>query len=457
MSADLHERLADLAGHTPPVSPPGDLWARGVRRRRVAVAGRVAVAVVLACLVGVGGWSWHQTRPIQPADTHGSPHLPDRFFRPSPWTHPFAGPPGQLVRVLPSQRQTLLHSRMGLVGVTASAGTYGFLEIPQDAALGVSSGGGVALSPDGRKVAFWTTGSPSGAPNTQMEFGVTITGVATYDAVTGRVHEHQIETEHGLDPTLLLWSDDERLVFGYAQILGPDNDDNASTSHYAATEVWQPGVGAPVPLSGRGGFVPGTFGTRATQGLVLSAGSGGHTWWMLDPLTGELSTFRTDRASDVLVPDPTHTRAVGVPGQNTDSGALMVVDLPSGSSSGRTLHFRTIAGGHGWVRPLAWVGRDHLAVLHRIVAHGTDGSRYVSGRIDLVDLRSGTSRPLVAEWGPHGTNESDPWLATGLLGAPLVHATAPPSPTSPRWVLWVGGLALVVLLVGWKARRGRRA
>jgi hypothetical protein len=96
------------------------------------------------------------------------------------------------------------------------------------------------------------------------------------------------------------------------------------------------------------------------------------------------------------------------------------------------------------VRPLGWVDRDHVAALHRIVVDGSDGSRYVSGRIDLVDVRTGASRPLVAEWGQHGTNEADPRLASDLLGAPVVHASPPPSPVSPR-LLW--GLALAALLV----------
>lgn len=161
MANELRDRLGDLATHTLPASPPADLWSRGVRRRRARRAIQIAVAAVLVLLVGVGGWTRHQTQPIEPADTHGSAHLPDRFFyQPSPWTASFDGPPGPLVTVIPAERKTMFHSHDGLVGVTASSGTYGFLDVPGDAALSPSLQNQFALSPDGRRLAFWTTGLP---------------------------------------------------------------------------------------------------------------------------------------------------------------------------------------------------------------------------------------------------------------------------------------------------------
>jgi RNA polymerase sigma-70 factor (sigma-E family) len=59
MASDLRERLADLASHTSPGSPPEDLWNRGVRRHRATWAGRVVVAEDLlqqSLVRAVGAW-----------------------------------------------------------------------------------------------------------------------------------------------------------------------------------------------------------------------------------------------------------------------------------------------------------------------------------------------------------------------------------------------------------------
>jgi hypothetical protein len=77
-----------------------------------------------------------------------------------------------------------------------------------------------------------------------------------------------------------------------------------------------------------------------------------------------------------------------------------------------------------------------------------------------VDLRTGASRTLVAEYGANGTNGSDPWVASDFFGAPSMHAVRPPGPPNLRVVvgsLGGAGLAGVLLLVVWGVRRARRA
>ena len=85
----------------------------------------------------------------------------------------------------------------------------------------------------------------------------------------------------------------------------------------------------------------------------------------------------------------------------------------------------------------------------------------VVAKVELVDLRTQATRTLVSSFGGNGTNGSDSWLATGLLDAPVVHASPPPRPPDLRtWALWFASALLVMLLVGGTAlwgSRGRRA
>jgi hypothetical protein len=158
MATDLRDRLGDLASHAPPGSPPADLWQRGVRRRRLARAGMAAMVVALVALLGVGGWSWRDHARVEPVAPQGAPHLPDRFYDPSPWLPSFDDPPGPLVAVGMARRKSLLHSWTDLYGVTASGGRYGFLGVSGLADL---AGAGATAPP----VLYRTGGrSLSGSP-----------------------------------------------------------------------------------------------------------------------------------------------------------------------------------------------------------------------------------------------------------------------------------------------------
>lgn len=463
MSADLHERLVDLATHQPPASPPADLWARGVRRRRVVAAGRVAVAIVLACLVGLGGWTWHQSRPIQPADTHGAGRLPDQFFHNlSPWTPAFNGPPGPLVAVFPNQRETLWHSTTGIIGVTASSSTYGFVGLPDDAVTTLANSNvSMALSPNGRSLAFWVSGTPEGTPNTELE-GVTVTGVATYDTVTGRLRESRIPTRHGVDPTTLLWTDDSTLVLSYYQALGDDGSANAGAARFGAAATWDVTDARPTPVTDHtfaaeldSGF------TRATSGRVILQALHPRRWMTGDPSDpGSVTTLRTDRKADLLVLSPDHRRAVGVLTGGGEDGPLAVTRVPR--RSGGTTTLRPLPFGERWVRPLAWLDDDHVAVSRKVLVHDPVNGDYVGSRVDSVDLRTGSTHPLLSGVGFSGSSDADPWIAEDFLGAPGVQAERPPSPLDLRaWTIGLSLAAGLVLLVGasilWKASRVRRA
>lgn len=454
MATDLHEQLADLASGTTSASPPTDLWSRGVRRRRWVAAGRAGVALVLVLLVGLGGWTWHSARPVQPADPHGSRHVPDRFFYDvSPWTRTFDGPPGQLITVFTTVRETIRHTSNGVIGVTASTGSYGFLDLPADAAPMVD----MALSPDGRRLAFWVTGTPSGSANTVREDGQSLAGVGVYDTVTGRVREEHLATVHGIEGRALLWTGDSSLLLSYGQIQGADGTENETSSGFGETEVWDLASAArPVvqPVDRLWSWVD-SYDTRGTGGVVASLARNGHTWVVADP--GDPASrrpFRMTRDSRVLVLSPDHRRVVGVLGQHVEQGPLEVARIPR--HRGGFARFRPLRFGSDWFRPLAWVDLDHVAALRKVVVNDDGMGPHVVGQVELLDLRTGSVRPLVAEFGGNGTNSSDQWLALGLLGAPSATAHHPPSPPDLRsWAIGLGmasGFVLICGLALWSSR-----
>ena len=456
MSSDLRDRLEDLAAHPGAVVPPANLWDRGVRRRRLERAASGLLGLVVVLLLGLGGWGIHLSRDVQPADSHGTPHLPDRFFYDvSPWTHPFDGPPGPLVTVFPHERKTLLHTTSEIVGVTASSGTYGFLDLPDDAVPSDVTSNSLALSPDGRRLAFWVSGTPSGSPNTTMIEGETVTGVAVYDAVDGRLRESRSATVHGLEPRALLWADDSTLLFSYGQIQGRDGTQRASSSGFGASAVWTTSSPRPQILP-ENNFSTSldNLTTRATEGEVVTRRTS--PWLVADAsVPTQVRSFRTDRAPDLLVLSPDHHRAVGVLTHNRNDGPLVVTRVPRGDDTTATLRRLTL--GDHWTRPLAWLDNHRVAVFRQVLVRDPVNGPHVGGRLESVDLTTGGVRRLVANVGSHGTNDSDPWIATGLLGSPSVHAEPPPAPPDLRaWTIGLGVAAALTLFFGLLVLRGIR-
>lgn len=330
MRTDLPDRLADLAEHTPPGSPPADLWDRGVRRHRVAQVGRVVVAAVLVSLIGLGGWTWHSTRPVEPAGTHGSTHLPDRFFLPSPWLRSFDGPPGPLVAIGTATRKSLFHSTRAVYGVTASEGTYGFLDLPAKVDPDPTESG-PALSPDGRHVAYWTSGTITGRPNSEA-----VGGVAVYDAESGVTRFFRPSSDHGLTGDTLVWADDDTLVFDVGRWAGGGD---AGTSRNYVGYVWNTRDGQPRPLDDSIGsdLMGSGLSATATGGLVVTPPA------VLDPGTGHTTRLRhaPTVSPALLTPslDQLVTSARGSGSRATRSRTC------ARSWSGRTSRAGAVAGG----------------------------------------------------------------------------------------------------------------
>jgi hypothetical protein len=460
MTTDLHDRLADLAGHLAPASAPPDLWDRGGRRRRGVAAGRVAGAVVLAALVGIGGLTWQQSRPVQPADTHGSPQVPDRFFVPSPWLGAFDGPPGALVAIGTAERQTLLHTRSGIFGVSASTGEYGFLDLPSYAVTraDLNETRAPILSPDGRRIATWATGTPSGSPNTHLVDGMTITGVAVYDATTGRTVRTSIPTEHGLSPSALQWVDDQTLAIGIDQAsFGDANENSCCVGHWQGLAVWHVGdPSQPTQLSSDLPLFIEDNTTSAGDGRVVYSDSRRQVH-VIDPLPpGVDRRLSLPRATERTVLSADNQRLAFVsqaPSRDATyaSGVLYVGDVPPGTGSDR-VRAAPVPGANHFERVVAWADRTHVVVLSKAVV-----DHQMTYGLDSVDVGSGEQRTLISPANGEGVlPPTAVSLAADLLSAPSSHASAPPRPWSHRTVAIDVLIGLVILgLLLWGTRVSR--
>ncbi|MGN0063186.1 MAG: hypothetical protein ACI379_03000 [Nocardioides sp.] len=157
----LEDRLRTLGTPGPAVAvPPGEeLWQRGrrwSRRRRLGSA--ATVLCVLAMVAGLGVWSWDRSRPAEvlPADDQAEVFLPQQIHRMSGWLDEL--PPGRVVAVNAGiERQGIFGSRPGVAAISATTGAYGFIDVPEHST-------GYALSPDGRRLAYWVPGETRKEP-----------------------------------------------------------------------------------------------------------------------------------------------------------------------------------------------------------------------------------------------------------------------------------------------------
>jgi hypothetical protein len=157
----LHDRLADLAGDAPTGGEPAaELWARGKRAHRFRVAGAAAALLVVGAVgtgTGVRLADGDSNRSdLGPADTLGitlpidypvGEELPDLGGAPGPlaaiWVVPGVG-----------------GGATEIVGLVAETGTFGTLpiEVSSDYIENRGADAYVALSPDGRRIAYNTPG-----------------------------------------------------------------------------------------------------------------------------------------------------------------------------------------------------------------------------------------------------------------------------------------------------------
>jgi hypothetical protein len=166
----LRDRLAELADDAPTGgAPAAELWARGKRAQRVRVTALAATVLVVGAVgtgIGLGRVDGGpDDRDLAPARTIGFA-LPIAY--PVGQALPELGDaPGPLAAVWLVPRQGGSPEAVGLVAGTARFGRLP-IDLPQDDPEAPENVR-VALSPDGRKLAYTSTKAPAGAQEVVLE------------------------------------------------------------------------------------------------------------------------------------------------------------------------------------------------------------------------------------------------------------------------------------------------
>ncbi|MBC7279355.1 hypothetical protein [Nocardioides sp.] len=419
----LTNLLEELAREAPSDGDaPELLWRRGRRVARTQRLGTIAIAAV-ACvlLIALGTATWQQRAVDLPAtDAETGTYLPTRFHPPSPYLPgtDSAGPMGRLVATIDASRLGWLGGTEGLVGVSAETGAYAFLDLP-DAATAYL--GEALLSPDGRHVAYWTTGEVAD-PIPALEGG-TLNGYAVYDTVTGEVVTQTPRTERGIGGGTLVWFDPIHLGVEFGQMRDCCMSTDARSMIFDLSTGQTSAISSSLNTASTTGV--GTVIVSGEESVILE--TDGTTVPAQIPMTGGRINGSQFLA---LTPDSKRVAAIfgnGIPGRisvkNVDDDD--VGDPLPGNYLGVT----------------SWLDESHVAAL-RGNSDSTD--------IDLVsvDISDGSTEVLSA-------NANNARFAINLLDSPVKNQPAPPHPRSP-WIPTIGAAATIAVaawaLIVWRRR-----
>lgn len=438
----LKDALQELADRPRPdaggQAAPAELWTRGVRRYRWrAAAAAVATIAVVAAGAGIGVLVNH-SQDIAPTGGTSGAHLPKSVGVPDPGSAGTddAGPLGPLAVLWQASRHG--QDGNGIFGISASTGTYRFLDLPK-----IAGPSDVALSPDGREVAYWTTGPVTGEPITPVGIPddrmATVTGIARYDTVTGKTRFRPIASPHGLDPEGIQWSDDDIVLFQYGRVISRTSADGIAT--------WSWGVGGephrvtkPVDLDA---WTP----TRnGGHGFATAAGFS----WLPAGATrrDEATAIRGIPAVGWAALTTSGAYVAGIragpqPGYFNGKGGLRVGRLRAGAVH----QMRRIRG----VRPaviVGWTDRKTLIVVTTV------SSSDVPHRLVSIDVATDDIHEVGTVRNPQGW-PVDPQYATSLLTRPFVARPVPVLGESHWRAAGWGALVAVVLVGGFVLWRRR--
>ena len=407
----LNELLEELAREAPTGgAPPDQLWRRGRRVARTQRLGTIAIAAV-ACLllIALGSVTWQQRAvEVPPADGEIDSYLPSRFHPPSPRLPGTGsvGPMGTLIATYAVPRKGWFGSSDGLVGVSADTGVYAFLDLPH-AALTVLLES--ALAPDGRHVAYWTTGTvPDPVRDADEE---PVNGYAVYDTVTGKVVAQRPSTERGLGYSELIWFDSTHLGVEFGQMQDCCSSADSQSLVFDLTSGRTTSID--IRLASASTNAVGSLVAGNDNSVVVEA-DGSTTPAYVPQTAGQIN------GSQFVALSPDAKRIAAIFG-NGLPGPVHVKDIDTNVNGER------IPG--SYVGVICWLDETHLAALQ---SHGE------GPRVDLVavDIEDGSTE-MLSEYVDHAD------LALKLIGSPVKTQPAPPYPGSP----WRPTIAAVVTIV----------
>lgn len=443
----LRELLRDLGSDHPPVRIAPDTYRRGrrARRRRVALgsaAGAVAVVALgsgLAPLVdpdvpGVPAGSLEQ--PAMPSRIHDVPerlasHEEDGYR----WHADVAA--GELSI---GTTAAVFPVNMGAVmAVSAEDGGYRGLDLPgfDEDSYFRFQGAPVALSPDGRRLAY--TWNPDVIGGSERD-GYRPSGVRVLDLATGKVRSARIRGGFGVHAHAFSWSPDGRWLAYNLDVTTDSGGGVRGARNFRIgrldTATWRTVEVRGIPRVDTGPAV-------SSRGEVVTVGNGTPATWAL----GRTPVVRRIQGGE------------GTLGASwsPDSRRLVTGSWEGGriglGSVDRGLDVRPVddVDPDGAVRPLGWLGTDEVVLLH-----GTDDAQQAVTVVP-ADVRREDGRRLL-ELEHHG-DQAQLSLATDLLDRPTRSYPAPDWPADPaRVVAWsvAGALGLAVVTAWWGQRLRRR-
>jgi hypothetical protein len=456
MSTELHQRLAELADGAPHSGPGGpggpggaaELWTAGKRRqrRRTAAGAGAVVACLLVAMAAVG--ALRPAAPVLPAGDPGETGaLPTQLHVPSRWTASNEDDPaGPFAVVSSASRGWSNHT--ALFGISALTGAYRFIGLPGLAEESLGSPYDIALSPDGRRIAYWFVRSDEendgsgGAPPAG--------GVAVYDTATGQVTRHRMTSKHGLSPWSLHWVDAQRLYLQAGEIQGAPGSEEAGGSQATGPGwVWTLGPEGRFAMLAVPGIkeFPDVRGADGRGHLLIAAGRGDRHL-LVDPDRPDAAREIKVHLDGVEATSSAHRVSsegrVAVAASAAEGGDFLAVGAPDGTS-------RSWPAVRAW-DVMGWADATH--VIAGVSAGRADGGTAPATSFVKVQVDTGTTEPFIAM--PADAHLNPPQFATSLLATAPVDRPAPATPANPA--LLPGGIVLALgaaLLGGWLVRRRR--